>query len=224
MRQERWRKMYYPYVQEINRQERRVMTVTGVGKLSVEPNIVRIQLEVITENNELRQAQQENSNIMNRVIGSLLELGIERENIKTTSYNIFPQYDYVEGKQLFRGYKVTNAITITTTNIDQAGSIIDVAVQNGVNSVSNIKFDVENEQLEYRKALSLALRDALAKAQSMAKTMQLQLDPHPIKISEVANEQPVAYPIFSTMERGASTPIEQGQITIKAVVNVQFQY
>ena len=216
--------MYYPNVHETARTKSRVMTVIGNGSLSVEPNIVQIQLEVRTENKQLSQAQKENSYGMNQVIESLLELGIARENIQTISYTIFPQYDYIEGKQVFRGYEVTNAITVKITSIQEVGNVIDVAVQNGATGVSNIHFTVENQQLEYQKALSLALKDSLAKAQTMAQTMQLQLDPHPVKIIEEVREQPVAYRTLSTMEKTVSTPIEQGQITITATVRVQYRY
>ena len=216
--------MYYPNVHETTRTKSRVMTVIGNGSLSVEPNIVQIQLEVRTENKQLSQAQKENSYGMNQVIESLLELGIARENIQTISYTIFPQYDYIEGKQVFRGYEVTNAITVKITSIQEVGNVIDVAVQNGATGVSNIHFTVENQQLEYQKALSLALKDSLAKAQTMAQTMQLQLDPHPVKIIEEVREQPVAYRTLSTMEKTVSTPIEQGQITITATVRVQYRY
>lgn len=216
--------MYYPNVHQTTQTESRVMTVTGNGSLSIEPNIVQIQLEVRTENVQLAQAQKENSYAMNQVIESLLELGIGRENIQTISYTIFPQYDYIEGERVFRGYEVTNAITVKITSIQEVGNVIDVAVQSGATGVSNIQFTVENEQLEYQKALSLALRDSLAKAQTMAQTMQLQLDPYPIKITEEIRDQPVAYRTLSTMEQTVSTPIEQGQITITATVRVQYRY
>ena len=161
-RQERWRQMYYPYVQQITRQQRRVMTVTGIGNLSVAPDTVQIQLEVSTENMELTQAQQENAYVMNQVIESLLKLGISRENIKTVSYNIIPQYDYIEGKQLFRGYEVTNAITVKITNIEQAGNVIDVAVQNGVNRVSNIQFTVEDEAIGISKSIESSIKECIS--------------------------------------------------------------
>ncbi|MCZ2259537.1 SIMPL domain-containing protein [Sporosarcina sp. G11-34] len=216
--------MYYPYVQKVIRQQRRVMTVTGVGHLFIEPDIVQIQLEVSTENKQLIQAQRENASIMNQVVESLVELGIRSENIQTASYNIFPQYDYIEGEQVFRGYEVSNGITVRITNIEQAGNVIDIAVQNGVNRVSNIQFTVENEPLEYQKALNLALKNALANAQAMAETMNLQLDPTPIKIVEEVTEQPITQRMFASAEAHTSTPIKQGQIIVNAAVKVQFQY
>lgn len=216
--------MYYPYAQQMIRRQHRVMTVTGIGSLSVAPDTAQIQLEVITENKLLNIAQQENAYLMNQVIESLLKLGIARENIQTVSYNILPQYDYIEGEQVFRGYEVVNAITVKIKDINQVGNVIDVAVQNGANRVSNIQFTVEDEQLYYQKALSLALKNALAKAQTIAETIQLQLDPHPIKITEELRTEPIVYRSFSAKEMAATTPIEQGQITINATVTVEFQY
>lgn len=200
----------------------RVMTVTGIANLPIEPDIVQVQLEVVTEDMELSQAQQENANTMNQVIQALLQLGIAMENIQTTAYNIHPKYDYIDEAQVFRGYEVTNEITVKIENIDQAGNVIDTAVQNGINSVSNIQFTVENKQAYYKQALSSALEDAYAKAQTLTKTMQLGMAPYPIKIIEKVSETPVTYKTYSTME--ATTPIEPGQIIISASVEAQFQY
>ncbi len=216
--------MYYPYVQQIPRQQQRIMTVTGVGNLSVAPDTAQIQLEVRTENKQLNLAQKENAYEMNQVIDSLLKLGIAQENIQTVSYNITPQYDYIDGKQVFRGYEVTNAINVKTADIDQVGNVIDVAVQNGANGVSTIRFTVEDEQTDYQKVLSLALNDALLKAQTIAETMQVQLDPTPIKIVEGRGAESGTPRMFSAKEMSGSTPIEQGQIMINATVTVQFQY
>jgi uncharacterized protein YggE len=212
--------MYYPYMQ-MPRHHRRIMTVTGIGNVSIAPDIVRIQLEVITENKQLQRAQQENASVMSGVIESLVALGIDRNNIQTVSYNITPQYDYIEGEQRFRGYQVTNAIMVQTTNIQQIGAIIDTAVQNGANRVSNIQFTVADEPKYYQQALSLALENAVAKAETIARTMQLQLEPQPIRIVEEISGQPVAYRALASE---VSTPIEQGQVSIHAKVEVQFEY
>ncbi len=200
----------------------RVMIVTGISNLSVEPNIAEVQLEVVTEEMELSQAQQGNANIMNQVIQALLQLGIARENIQTATYNINPRYDYVDGTQVFRGYEVTNAITVKIKNVDQTGNVIDTAVQNGINRVSNIQFTVENKNVYYKQALSSALKDAYAKAQTLAETMQTGVAPYPIKIIEKIGEAPITYKAYATME--AATPIEPGQIVISASVEAQFQY
>lgn len=209
--------MYYPnYFRQ--------MTVTGNGSIAVEPDTSQIQLEVLTQNEILSQAQQENADTMNQVIQALLQLGIPEENIQTTGFNIHPMYDYIDGEQVFRGYEVVNTITVQIKEIDQTGVVIDTAVQNGVNRVSNIQFTIENEQIHYRQALSTALINASEKAQTIARTMQLQLDPIPIKIVEILNEPPVVYKTFAAAESNTTTPISPGQIQINAVVRVKFRY
>ena len=87
--------------------------------------------------------------------------------MKEKIYKLFPiiyrpQYDYVEGRQVFRGYEVINSINVTIKNIEQVGTVIDTAVRNGVNQVSNIRFTVENEHIPYQEALSLALRKCIS--------------------------------------------------------------
>lgn len=216
--------MYYPMTNQYRQDMKRMMTVTGEASLSFEPDKVTIQLGTVTENEQLSQAQQENARKMNQVIQSLLQLGIPKENIQTTAYNINPMYDYIDGKQQFRGYQVSNAITVQMTNIDQAGKVIDIAVQHDVNRVSDIHFSMEDNQIPYQQALSAALKNAIAKAQTIAETLEVNYDPIPTKIMERINDSPTAYKTFAVMENSNSTPIEPGEITVNAMVEAQFQY
>ena len=203
----------------------REMTVTGNGEIMVQPDYVQIQIEVRTEGKDVSLAQQENAVIMNRVIGSLVALNIPREAIQTTVYMISPNYDYIEGRQVFRGYEVQNAITVKITDISQAGKVIDTAVQNGANHVSAIQFKIENSDAYYQKALNLALVNAIAKAKSMAETMHVPLHPIPIEIIEESqNVTPVPYKAVQLSNQEFLTPIEQGAIPINASIRVKFRF
>lgn len=203
----------------------REMTVTGNGEIVARPDYVQIQIEVRTEGKDVSLAQQENALIMNRVIGSLLALNIPREAIQTTAYTISPNYDYIEGRQVFRGYEVQNAITVKITDISQAGMVIDTAIQNGANHVSAIQFKIENSDAYYQQALNLALVNALAKAKSMAETMQIPIQLIPIEIVEEShNVAPVLYKSIQLSNQEFMTPIEQGAIPITASVRVKFQF
>ncbi|SDH46672.1 SIMPL domain-containing protein [Alteribacillus bidgolensis] len=201
---------------------KRIMTVNGAGSILTEPNIAKVQLGVVTQGRELRVAQQENAVIMNQVVTSLVEAGIYEENIQTVDFFITPQYDYVDGKQEFREFQVTHMIAVTIDNLNQTGNIIDTAVENGANRVSDIHFSLENAQPYYLQSLRFALDDASAKAQTTAETMQLRLDPAPVDIKEQFTSpnvrdspQTLALPAVS---------IEPGQLTITAQVEVQFQF
>ncbi|TQR18689.1 SIMPL domain-containing protein [Psychrobacillus vulpis] len=216
--------MYYSSAHLLTCPPLRVITVTGNGKVAAQPNYVQIRLEVTTVGKDLSEAQQENAIIMNRVIQSILALNIPREDIQTAAYNILPTYDYIEGKQVFRGYEVTNAITVKERDVSQVGTVIDTAVKNGANHVSGIQFRVEDADAYYQQALRLALQNAQMKAKTIAETMKLSLHPQPIEVVEESNEPPVLYKSVAMADQSLATPIEQGQITISADVRVKFQY
>jgi len=201
------------------------LTVTGNGKAIAQANAVQLQIAVITEGNDVTAAQQENATIMNRVILSILSLNIPRENIQTAVYTVSPTYDYIEGKQVFSGFEVTNVISVKITDINQVGAVIDTAVQNGANRISSLQFSIENADYYYQQALSLALQNAQLKARTIANTMQLSLHSQPVEIIEESiSSPPILYKTMAMAEQAVSTPIEQGQLTISATVRVKYQY
>ncbi|MFD1849858.1 SIMPL domain-containing protein [Oceanobacillus bengalensis] len=204
--------------------KKRTITVTGTSTISVEPNTVTIQLAVITEDESLAIAQQENANKMNNVIQSIENLGVPATNIQTSAININPQYDFIDGQQLFRGYEVSNEITVTIDTIDKTGNIIDTAVRNGVNRVSTIRFTIDDEHAYYEQALTNALQNALQKAQAIALSMNLPLDQTPIKITEELMDSHVTYKTFAATTDSFTTPIEPGQISITANIRTIFKY
>ncbi|MBD7985995.1 SIMPL domain-containing protein [Sporosarcina sp. Sa2YVA2] len=216
--------MYYPYIPERHNRSSRKITVTGHGQVAVEPDVATVQIEVSTVNKQVSVAQEQNAQIMNQVIQSMLQLGVPRENIRTVSYTVSPQYDYVDGKQIFRGYEVNNSISVKLTDIQQVGTVIDTAVANGANQISNIQFSVEDESVYKQQAIDNALKDAQLKATTIAKSLQLVMQPQPIKVTELdAVANPVRYKSVA-MSDMSSTPIEQGQIIIAAAMSVQYSF
>ncbi|EON71256.1 SIMPL domain-containing protein [Lysinibacillus sphaericus] len=216
--------MYYANVNQHSIPASRIITVTGNGKVLARANYAQLQIEVSTQGQSVQETQQENASIMNRVLQSILALNIPRENVQTAAYTIAPLYDFVDGKQVFKGYEVTNAITVKIPDTNQVGSVIDTAVHNGANRISSIQFKIDNADVYYQQALSLALHNAQMKAKTIAETMQLSLHPQPIEIVEEHENGPVLYRSMAMAESTISTPIEQGQMTISATVRVKFQY
>ncbi|WP_159462242.1 SIMPL domain-containing protein [Halobacillus sp. Marseille-P3879] len=200
----------------------RVMTVSGSGEVTAEPDLASIQLGVVTEGQELTQLQQENARVMEQVIASVINLGIPRESLETVDYSIVPQYDYESGTQVFRGYQITNMISIKTENISQTGEVIDTAVDYGANQIRDIHFSIENSEAFYQQALALALRDAYMKAATMGRSMRLQVDHAPLKVIERSQHDPI--PLARAQTFAAATPIEPGELNIEAAVEVQFQF
>lgn len=200
----------------------RVITVTGTGQVKAKPSAMQLQIEVQTHGQNVQEPQQKNAATMKQVIQSITALGIPSEQIQTAAYTITPLYHFEDGQQIFTGYEVTNAITVNVSDPERVGFIIDTAVENGANRISNIQFKVDRADTYYQQALSLALHNAQAKAKTIAETMHLPLQLLPTEIVEEQVNTPILY--RSMAVSSDMTPIEQGQIDINASVRVNFQY
>lgn len=204
---------------------KRVISVEGNSKFEVKPDYASVQIEVVTQSKDLNEAQRENSLKMNQIIQSLLALNIDRNNIQTAFFNVFPGYDYVDGRQVFRGYEVTNAITVEVHDLNKVGLVIDTAIQNGANRISQLEFKLENDAAYYQKALQLALHNAHEKANAIASSLRLSYMPIPIEITEVTTGGPILLKSVSvSATRNLETPIEQGMISVEATLKVTYQF
>ena len=200
------------------------LLVNGEGIVQASPDQATITLGVRTENTDPAAAQQENAIIVANVLKAMTSLGIPDDQIKTTDYRIEPQYDYQDGKEVFRNYKVTHMIEILTSQINQVGAIVDTAVKNGANSVSHIRFSLANPELVYNQALSISLRNAYQKALAITQTIRTTLVPTPLKVVELSGEPlPVLYQA-NVFSKATATPIQPGELTIFARVQVEYEY
>ena len=106
------------------------LKVNGKGSIMVNPDEAVIVLGVTNENIQLENAQKENAEKVAAIINTLLKLGVLKEDIQTQTYQIQPQYDYVDGKQIFRGYRVIHNLKVNVKNISMVGKIVDTAGRN----------------------------------------------------------------------------------------------
>ncbi|WP_102027574.1 SIMPL domain-containing protein [Salirhabdus sp. Marseille-P4669] len=204
-----------------------IVKVSGKGTISVQPNQASVIVGVVTEGVNLSSIQRENAEKMNNVIEALLQNGIQRGNIQTNDYRIELNYDYKDGQQLFRGYRITNLIRVVIEDISHLGEFVDLAVENGANIIRNIEMQVKEEQQFYNQALTKAIEEATQKAVTMGNTIGVNLNPIPIKIKEIIEQQERPRQVvlgLSTDSTAVPTPIEPGLVDITAIVEMQFSY
>jgi uncharacterized protein YggE len=202
----------------------RLITVTGIGKVEVEPDTAILKIGVITKNENVVKAQDENKKIMNKVIEGLIDDGIRQTDIKTIQYTVVPQYDYVEGKQDFRGYEIRHVIEVTIRDINEVGIIIENAVKNGVNYQQELTFTVDEPEKYYEDALELAIINAQDKANNIAITLRARINFRPIKVIEKTNRNQIKPYETAIYRDGSGIPVQQGKMNIVAMVEATFEY
>lgn len=219
---------YYrePEMYDINNEEmdERLISVVGTGKVDVQPDTAILKFGVITKDADIIKAQEENKNTMNNVIDNLINNGIDERDIKTIQYTVTPQYDYIDGKQVFRGYEVRHVLEVTIKDTDKASLIIDDAVKDGVNYQQGLTFTVDNKEDYYDEALRLAVINSQEKATSIANTLQGNINLQPIKIIEKTNKNQISPYEQNLAYRNGGVPIQTGILNIVATVEATYEY
>jgi uncharacterized protein YggE len=206
------------------------ISVSGMGNVQVNPDMVKITFSAVTEANVTSDAVAMNSEIFNKLVNSLIEIGITRDQIQTTGYNIYPVYQYLKdsGQSIIVGYSVQHDLEVSVegTNVTQlgvsAGNVIDVSVAAGINQVSGVQFTVSEQNLKQLKsqALQLAIADASDKANVTAKALGVKI----VGVQSVSEATPTPYPVLYTAaaKQGQGTTLIPGAVTISTSIDIVY--
>jgi uncharacterized protein len=189
--------------------------VSGEGKVSVTPDIAKVTLGIEETGASLKTVQNAVNTKSKILTDAVKKLGIAESDIKTTSYNVYPQYDYLNSAQRITGYQVSTNYEVTVKDFDKVNDIVVAATASGANMVGNVSFDL-NEKTKTEKmneARALAVKDAKGKAEGLAKAAGINLG-KVINVSENQNQgiRPVAFADKSVTGMGGGTPVAQPNI------------
>jgi len=203
------------------------ITVTGTGKSSVAPDRFTFNLGVQTIAPTVDEAVNQNNTRVAAVIAALKKAGAADKDIQTSQFNIWPQQDYQEGRlPRILGYQVSNNITVRSEKIADAGKLLGIALNAGVNTSSGINFEVSNPSRGREQGLRAAMDDARAKASLLAQAAGRTIG-RAIVISEgVQSAPPQPYPMvrMQAMEaKVGDVPVEAGSNEVSYTVTVTYE-
>ena len=218
------------------RATRIVVSALGTGSRAPEQAVVSLAIE--TAARTAREAADQNATVMDRIVAALRRLDIAEDRIRTTAYNMYPEYRHYDGRDPemaqrqpeIIGYRVMNQVSVTVDGASRAGAVIDAALAAGANRVDGLYFQLrENEADEVRaEALREAMTKARAEAALLAQAAGLQLGP-PVEISTSYGYMPPPMPMpmyDRAMAQGAPapppTPVQPGTVEVQASVNVVY--
>jgi len=144
------------------------ITVVGNSTVMVPPDFADISLSIETTHKTSEAAQKENTKIVVQLLKALDNQNISKEDIRTSWFAIYPEYDYSFGSQRHRGYRVSNQLSIRLRDTNSVGKIIDTATAAGANIISGVHFGIEDNSDAYSQALIKALESAKQKAVALS--------------------------------------------------------
>ena len=205
--------------------ETKGVTVAGEGKVTAPPDVANISLGVSTLAPSVAEARDQAAAALQGMIDSMKANGIAEKDIQTSGLSINPEYDYRDGNQLLRGFRVNNTVNAKVRDIDKTGKVVDDAVVAGGNNtqIQGIYFSIDDPKDLQAEARTAAVEDAKAKAQALASAGGIEIG-DPISISEGTVTIP---PIYANAggfaaDRAAApeTPIQPGELDVTVNVTV----
>ncbi len=149
----------------------KTVSAEGRSSLKVVPDLVTIYFNVETNGTDAKSAKDANSEVVDKLVTSLIKLGFNREDIQTQSFNIYENTFWENNKYVTKGYKASHQIklVLNTTQTTLIADVIDAGVDSGA-LLSYINFELSSaKQSEYKiAALKEAGVDAKAKAGAIA--------------------------------------------------------
>jgi len=209
--------------------EGRSIHVTGSGSVVGEPDIATLNLGVSVEKAAVEEAREAAASAMTAVIESLKANDIAEKDIQTDNFSIYPQYDYTDNGRVLRGYRVNNTVSAKVRELESLSDIIDDAAGAGgdIVVVNSIQFMIEDSTPLQTQARALAVKNAEAKAQTLAEAGGVTLG-KPITITEMSagGGPPIAFAESAALAADSarsSTPIEAGELTVTVNVTVVYE-
>ena len=151
--------------------------VTGTGKVSAMPDLAVLSLGVEAIEPTVVEARTVAAQAMESLVARLRSLGVDESDIRTSFFNIQPQYQFFEREQRLTGYRVTNQLTVEIRDLDLVGPVIDGAVEAGgdASRINSVSFTIEDGSALADEARTLAVQDAVSKAGQFAEAADFTL-------------------------------------------------
>ena len=208
--------------------QRDTIAIAGDGKVTAVPDIASVSIGVQTHKDKVGDAQAENSKKMNAIIDKVKSMGVKPEDVQTSNYSLYPQYDYTNGKQIQNGYVVSQSVDVKIRDLNKIGDILAAAGSLGANQVGGVNFTIDEPEKLRQEARLKAIAAAKAKAQALADAAGVKLGKI-VGFSESfggGNPPPIFYGKDMAMGMGggaASPSVEPGSQDVNVSVTVNYE-
>ena len=145
--------------------------VEGEGRVVVKPDMAVVRFGVEREGVEVVRIQKEVGRVMDQLRLRLVELGVNKAEIKTVSYLVHPH-------DKKKGVFVVNVIMeVRVKDLDKVGQVLDLVGELGLTQVGGVRFSL-SEELETkvkREAREKAVKLIKKKAKELASLAGMKL-------------------------------------------------
>lgn len=210
-------------------EEPRTITVSGTGSARIAPDRATVMMSIVAKHASLGNAQQAAAAVTAKVLDMADQLGIARADIDTTGSSVRPDYrwDREREEQELIGYVAERQLRVEVRDLDKLGTLIERAVELGVNQVSPPQLDSSKRRDAYREALDAAARDARANATQLAQSLGASIG-SVLQVTTVSQSAPPPMPymrmaVADSMEMSAPETYNAASLDFEATITAVFE-
>lgn len=189
----------------------RTLTVKGLGKISLPPDQIEINITVESKDNDYSTVTDKQFEKTEEIRNALAELGLDKSRLKTSDINVSAEYKSVQNdngtwERRFDGYKCSHHLSLKIGfDTEKLKWVISAIVScKKAAPVFNIIFSVKDKEEASDKLLEAAVNDAVKKAAVLSEAAGLVLG-NVISIDHNSSDMDFRSPtnMFSSVSRGA---------------------
>ena len=204
------------------------ITETGIGTVSITPDLLTLSLDVHTQASQASSALSENDRATAAVLHALSAGGVAPHDLQTTDLTIQPSYARTGTK--VTGYGVDDTVVAKLRKLSTAGALIDAAVSTGGNAtrIDSLSFSTTRPLRAQARARALAVREAVGHARAIAASAGGKIGGICSIDDQTATSTtaPLPFQGFGTAAAPSAhvpiVPIQSGSETVTARVSVVF--
>src|SRR5829696_426814 len=115
------------------------ISASAIGDARIVPDRAMVSVAVESQGESAAKAGADNAARQTRVIDAVKAVGIAAAQIRTSGYNVFPDYAQRDNKgPRVTGYRAHNTVQVEVRDIALVGKVIDAALAAGATNVGGV--------------------------------------------------------------------------------------
>jgi uncharacterized protein len=202
----------------------RTITVTGMGSVTLTPDLAYVYIGVQTQDASASTAMSNNTSRAQAVIEAIKTFGVADKDIQTSNFSISPQPIYDDSYNITGyTYMVQNTVHVTVRDLEELGSLLDAAFEAGANTINSISFDVADRTEAVSQARLAAVENARRQADELAEATGVSVGD--VQTISYYDSTPIVTQYVQVRDMApsaSSVPIESGSLEISTTVTIVY--
>ncbi len=155
---------------------KRTIRVRGSAKVSGSPDWVTISFDVVSREYDYAECMEQLARQTESLREELLTVGLEKESLKTTQFNINTNFEWINKRNVFKGYIASHNLRVEFPfNKEYLNEVLKVLGRTQSQASFRISFEIKDPEPLRQQAIAEAVKNCRAKAKVLAEAAGVNL-------------------------------------------------